>query len=133
MVVISQKQQLLTRVASCLRLDKDDKSNLHVEIDAILVYLSDYGIPVPPKQYEIAAIDMLKNEVVNKLKMGERNSLEYIAEMLVVLGSNILQAAEISARTNMVSETDDISKKLEEARAGWDKRAKEQEGSDSLP
>jgi len=114
-------------------LDKDDKSNLHVEIDAILVYLSDYGIPVPPKQYEIAAIDMLKNEVENKLKMGERNSLEYIAEMLVVLGSNILQAAEISARTNMVSETDDISEKLEEARAGWDKRAKEQEGSDSLP
>ena len=133
MVVISQKQQLLTRVASCLRLDKDDKSNLHVEIDAILVYLSDYGIPVPPKQYGIAAIDVLKNEVVNKLKMGERNSLEYIAEMLVVLGSNILQAAEISARTNMVSETDDISEKLEEARAGWDKRAKEQEGSDSLP
>jgi|TARA_R110002110_G_scaffold12647_15_gene59838 hypothetical protein len=114
-------------------LDKDDKSNLHVEMDTILTHLVDYGIPVPPKQYEIAAIDMLKNEVVNKLKMGERNSIEYIAEMLIVLGSNILQAAEISARTNMVSETDDISKKLEEARAGWDKRAKEQEKSDFLP
>ena len=53
--------------------------------------------------------------------------------MLIGLGSNILQAAEISARTNVVSETDDISKKLEEARAGWDKRAKEQEKSDFLP
>ena len=124
MVVISQKQQLLTRVVSCLRFDKDDKSVLHVEIDSIISYLAKYEVPVPPQQYEAVVIEVLNSEVVGKLQVGERKSLEYVAEILVVLGSNILQAAEISARTNVDSETDDIVEKLEEARARWDKQEK---------
>ena len=126
MVVISRKQQLLTRVASCLKLDKVDKSVLHVEIDGIMSYLAEYGIPVPPQQYEAVAIEMLNNEVVNKLQMGERNSIDVIAEMLIILASNILQAAEISARANVDSETDNISEQLKKARIKWDKQAKEQ-------
>jgi len=97
MVVISQKHQLLARIASCLRLDKKDKSNLHVEIDAIMVYLADYGIPVAPRQYETLATEMLNNEVVGKVKLGEPGMLEYIANMLLTLAVNMLQAAELSA------------------------------------
>lgn len=132
MVVISQKQQLLTRVASCLRLDKADKSTLRVEIDSIISYLAQYGIVVPPRQYEAVAIEVLNNEVVNKLQMGERNSFGVIAEMLIILASNILQAAEISARANVASETDDISEQLKEARIRWDKQARENGRSDFI-
>lgn len=102
MSVISQRQQLTTRVASCLKLDKRDQGNLHVEIDAIIQYLADYDIVVPPAQYEKYVVEMLNNEVVNKLKFGQGDVLRYVANMLIELAENVLKAATISGQEAMV-------------------------------
>jgi len=108
MVVIPQNQQLLTRVASCLRLDKKDKTVLHVEIDAVMAYLSDYDIPVAPRQYEEIAIEMLNSEVVGKVKLGNKGALEQVATLLIVLAVNMLEAAEFSAQESYEIDPPDI-------------------------
>jgi len=111
MVMISKQDRLLSRLASCLRLDKNDYTHLHVEVDAIIAYLMEFGIQVPPAQYEKLVGEMMNKHVLN-LELGQPNMMKIIAQTLVDLAVNLIRHAELSSVQNIITEPEDVSKIL---------------------
>ena len=94
--MILPKDKLLTRLISCLRPDLNDSRHLHVEIDVIITYLHDFGLNVPPIQYESLVNKFMKQQVLNKIDISRPHTRAAVAEGLIELAFNLLTAAEKS-------------------------------------
>jgi hypothetical protein len=71
-----------------------------VEIDAIVAYLSEFGIHVPPAQYEQLVTKMMNKHVLN-MQLGQPYMMRRIAEALVELAHNLIAAVETSLVENI--------------------------------
>jgi len=109
---IRAEQILLKRVISCLRLDRRNPEHLHVEFDALVVYLDTYGLPVPPMQYEALVKKMLR-EQVKGLPLGEPYMIRNIAKAFIELAMNLIAEAERSATKSVFAEPEEVKKVLE--------------------
>jgi hypothetical protein len=120
---ITPKQRLISRISSCLRLDKKKPTELHIEVDMLISYLYEFGIPVPPGQFERLVSKMMVDQVIGKIQLGQPLVMERIATAILQLAENIIQAAESTAIINAQTEPDEVSKVLEEAsRKNWTKQ-----------
>ena len=109
--MISSTDRLLTRIVSCLRLDKKNPEHLHVEMDAIVAHLDTYGLPVPQQQYEALVKKMLKEQVKNKVELGEPFMMKKIAAAFVELAINLITVAELSFKRNIETTPEEVKER----------------------
>ena len=112
--MISQNTKLVNRIASCLRLDRQDPTHLRIDIQAILHYLNEFGLPVPPGEYEHQIKKLMLEHVKNKALLGSGGLIFMLSTALVALAEEILVAAEESFQENLESVTPELKGLLTE-------------------
>jgi hypothetical protein len=113
MVLISDRDRLLNRLSSCLKRDKKDSTHLHVEVDSIITYLAEFGIYVPPTQYEALVSKMLTEQLVDT-PLGQTDLMRNISIALVDLAATLILAAEASPIEDMPEDPDKEKKDASE-------------------
>ncbi len=91
--MITEKARLLTRIQTCLNLDKKDPQSLRVQIDKIIHYLHEFKIAVPPRQFEDAVKLFLSKNVIGKAQLGHPGTFPAIANAIVTMASNVMERA----------------------------------------
>jgi len=64
--MIQKRRQLLNRLEGAVYLDKKDPTIVRIDFESVLMHLYEFGLAVPPKQYEAAVVKFLDAELVNK-------------------------------------------------------------------
>ena len=103
---ISPKERLLNRLISCIRLDKADPTQLHIEIDSISKYLHEFGIPVPPLQFEEVVQAIMDKHVKGQVQLGQPHVMAVLAEAILQLALDFILYAEETTRKNHNSQPD---------------------------
>lgn len=106
--MISAQSRLLTRISSCLKLDKKNPEHLHIELDAIITYLDNYGLSVPGQQYEALVKKMLREQIKNKAQLTEPYIFKKIASALIELASNLIISAELSFQKHLETVPEEV-------------------------
>jgi hypothetical protein len=117
--MISEKSRLLNRMMTCLSLDKEDPTALKIQIDKLIQYLHEFRFFVPPRQFEEAVKLFLKNNVVNKVQLGDHrvfpaicNSICQLAENIVERATNELVMGNLATKDELVDQ--EVAKYLKE-------------------
>jgi|3_EtaG_2_1085321.scaffolds.fasta_scaffold23734_5 hypothetical protein len=97
--MISEGKRLLMRLAACVRLDRSNPFNLHVEIDSVIAHLAEHNLYVPNTEYTQLVQKMLEEQVAGKIpaNCNEAELRRKIAKALLALASNMIGTAELTA------------------------------------
>ena len=92
MRMITEIKSLLMRLGSCIRMDRTNPQNLHVEIDSVVAYLAEYNLYVPNAGYTKLVQKMLDEQVLGKIPIdiNEAYLKRQIADALLQLASNMI-------------------------------------------
>ena len=111
--MITQKDRLLKRLATCLRLDRTEPTHLHVEIDKFIAFLGEFRVPVPPRAFEDVIERWLKEHVLEKVELGQPNIMIKLAGVMLEIANDVILQAEGGARKNIqVEERDTVISKI---------------------
>lgn len=117
--MITEKSRLMTRLETCLSLDKDEPTSLRVQVDKIVMYLHEFKIFVPPRQFEEAVKIFLKEKVMNKVPLGNPGTFPAIANAIYTLAETIVDKAaseqiidSLEAKDKLIDE--EVAKYLKE-------------------
>jgi hypothetical protein len=91
--MITKTDQILSRIESCLNLDKNNPTELRVQVDKIIHFLHEFQIQVPPKQYEMLVKKFLSEKVLNKAALGDKRTFPAISKALLLLASELVEKA----------------------------------------
>jgi len=99
--MIKEVDKLLMRLGNCVRFDLTNPLNMHIEIDSIIAYLSEYNMFVPNTAYTEMVESMLNTQVRGKIPIDVNQAFlkRQIAKALLQLASNIIWANEKQAET----------------------------------
>lgn len=65
--MINTQRRLLNRLETYVYVDKSDETIIHIDFDNVLHCLLDFGVMVPPRQFEDTVEKILNEKIVGKI------------------------------------------------------------------
>ena len=94
---ISDEDRLLTRIETCISLDRKKPTELHIAIEQVIDYLQQFNVAVPPYSFEQKLEQALNQEIVGKIQLGHPDAFPSIARFILMLAMRSVENAEFSA------------------------------------